>query len=455
MPRPTLKSSLSGNVYAQVVNSAPSGGAVSQRSLPSEFARLVSPYLEIASEKIAIAVSGGADSMALCLLADQWAKANGRRIVALTVNHGLRENAKDEAFTVADWLAAREIEHHILTWLGDKPKTGIQAAARQARYALMAGWCTENEVAILMTAHHLEDQIETFLLRMERGSGIDGLACMAEISKIEEITLYRPLLGISKHRLREYLNDLEQNWIEDPSNQNPVYRRTKMRKLVEQLEEGGLDAKRIAPLVEHFAELRGRLAEVVSVFFENTVSIFPEGYASTRQDVFRKLPDPIIERILVQFTSMIGAKPYPPRNDRLKRAVQQIRKKQFKGFTLGGCRYFLKNHEIMICREMRGLPAVRVAAGDHLIWADMYEIEIQGPKRGVAELAALGKKGWAEIVRKMPELKENSLIYPIRLTLPALFDAQGVLEVPHLNYRRKQNVGTGLSIGKLRLRASH
>ena len=95
MPRPTLKSSLSGNVDALVVNSAPSANAVSRLSLPSEFARLISPYLEIASEKIAIAVSGGSDSMALCLLADQWAKANGRRIVALTVDHGLRENAKE------------------------------------------------------------------------------------------------------------------------------------------------------------------------------------------------------------------------------------------------------------------------------------------------------------------------------------------------------------------------
>ena len=133
-----------------------------------------------ARHHIAIAVSGGGDSMALVLLADRWARAQGGRVTALTVDHGLRDGSSREAAQVATWLWGLEIAHTILPWTGPKPKTGIQKAAREARYALMSDWCRGQGVLHLALAHNLEDQAETYLMRLGRGSGGDGLAAMPE-----------------------------------------------------------------------------------------------------------------------------------------------------------------------------------------------------------------------------------------------------------------------------------
>jgi len=446
MLRQTLKSSSSGKLGARVVNKPRLNDAISSR----EFAGLLAPFASSISKnnQFAIAVSGGADSMALCLLADLWAKAQGRQVIALTVDHGLRDKAAAEAQTVADWLAAHGISHHVLPWQGDKPATGIQAAAREARYALMAEWCRDNGITAIMTAHHLEDQVETFLLRAERGSGLDGLACMAAETALSGIKLVRPLLPVSKFRLRETLSAMNQDWIEDPSNQNPAYRRTKMRKLVTALEHKGLDAIRLGGLINHFADLRNSTAEIVAVFMNEAVQIFPEGYGVARGDVLGQLPEPIIERILVRLTKNFGGKSYPPRRDRLLRAVQYLRKSEFPGFTLGGCRFSEKSNEIMICREMRGISSRQITSPDDFIWDNLFDIEIRGAWENKVYLAPLGKKGWAEILQKRPELREISLPYPVRLTLPAWFDQTGVFAVPHLNFRRENSDAKGLRIAK-------
>ncbi|MBM4438672.1 MAG: tRNA lysidine(34) synthetase TilS, partial [Actinobacteria bacterium] len=128
--------------------------------------------------RVAVAVSGGADSLALTLLADEWARRTGRSIAALTVDHGLRPDSAAEASQVGAWLAAARIRHEVLRWEGQKPRSGIHAAAREARYRMLTSWCRENDVRDLLLAHHRDDQSETFLMRLARGSGPDGLAAM-------------------------------------------------------------------------------------------------------------------------------------------------------------------------------------------------------------------------------------------------------------------------------------
>ena len=162
---------------------------------------------------VAVAVSGGADSMALTLLADDWARKMGGRVTALSIDHGLRPAAADETRQVGVWLAARNIEHHVLTWDGEKPQTGLQASARAARYDLLAQWCRHARVLHLLLAHHLEDQAETFLLRLNRDSGIDGLAAMAAVVEKADMRVLRPLLGVPKARLRATLQSRSQPWV--------------------------------------------------------------------------------------------------------------------------------------------------------------------------------------------------------------------------------------------------
>ena len=212
-----------------------------------EFNRLMQAFGPFEQRpRLAVAVSGGADSMALCLLAASWAQGLGGSVTALTVDHGLRAAAAAEAAQVGDWLAARGVAHKILCWQGAKPAADLQAAARLARYELLNDWCAQEAVLHLLLAHHQEDQAETLLLRLGRGSGVDGLSAMAPISVTKAGRLLRPLLGISRARLMAGLKAEGQSWIEDPSNEDVRFSRVRWRQLMPKLQAEGLNSERLA-----------------------------------------------------------------------------------------------------------------------------------------------------------------------------------------------------------------
>ena len=178
---------------------------------------------QIKDKVIAVGVSGGADSLALVLQAAEELAVFGRKVVALTVDHGLRPTSRMEAEYVAGLMQKHGIEHHILTWTGEKPATGIEEAARQARYALIAEWCNQNEVNVLLTAHHAKDQAETFLMRLQRGSGLEGLCGIREYSVRDGLVILRPLLGVNPESLRNYLRQRNVVWVEDESNNDTAF----------------------------------------------------------------------------------------------------------------------------------------------------------------------------------------------------------------------------------------
>jgi tRNA(Ile)-lysidine synthase len=195
-----------------------------------DFAALMAPFAPFEPRPLlAVAVSGGGDSMALALLADAWARARGGAVTALTVDHGLRPEAAAEAAQVAAWCAARGIAHVILTHTGPVPRSGVQAAARAARYRLLEAWCRAHRVLHLLLAHQRDDQAETVAIREAAGSGLDGLAGMAAISERDAVRLLRPLLEVPRARLRDVLIGRDQEWIEDPSNRNPAFTRVRVR----------------------------------------------------------------------------------------------------------------------------------------------------------------------------------------------------------------------------------
>ncbi|NHK29307.1 tRNA lysidine(34) synthetase TilS [Parvularcula flava] len=183
-------------------------------------------------ERLAVAVSGGADSMVLL-----WAVAQAfpkERILALTVDHGLRSQAAAEAAMVADWCSGQGTEHLTLQWTGDKPSSGIQAAARAARYRLLAGACNRQGATVLLTAHHADDQAETVLARLARGSGAEGLAAMRPERLIAAgagapVALVRPLLSWRRSALRNIAETNDLPIADDPSNDDPTYERVRRR----------------------------------------------------------------------------------------------------------------------------------------------------------------------------------------------------------------------------------
>jgi tRNA(Ile)-lysidine synthase len=204
---------------------------------------------------LVLAVSGGPDSTALMVLAARWRKTlKGKpKLIAVTVDHGLRAGSSREAAAVGRLARKLGIAHRILRWIGAKPKTGLQEAARAARYRLLAAAARKANTSHILTAHTRDDQAETVLIRMSRGSGVTGLAAMTRISALPgdgdgRIKLIRPLLDIPKARLVATLRAAKIPFADDPSNRDPRFTRARLRGLMNELAREGLDSRRLALL---------------------------------------------------------------------------------------------------------------------------------------------------------------------------------------------------------------
>jgi tRNA(Ile)-lysidine synthase len=235
--------------------------------------------LIIDTKKIAVAVSGGADSMALTLILKDFAHDNQLELHALHVNHNLRPESACEAEQVKDWLASHGINCEIFT-----PKNSIAAMngnlmqnARQVRYELMVDYCIQNQINYLATAHHRQDTVETYLMRLARGSGVDGLGSIKPITSVngdaQEIKIIRPLLNVDKVSLQNYLRDKGQDWIEDPTNHNMRFTRTKMRQLIPILGDYGISSERIALVTQHLQRAGDFLQEVATKWIAQNATI--------------------------------------------------------------------------------------------------------------------------------------------------------------------------------------
>jgi tRNA(Ile)-lysidine synthase len=208
-----------------------------------------------AAPAIVLAVSGGPDSIALMWLAARWRRAmtRGPRLIAVTVDHGLRPEAAREARDVKRLAKALDLPHRTLRWTGVKPKTGLPAAARAARYRLLARAARAGGATHILTAHTRDDQAETLLMRMLRGSGLAGLAAMARESEREGVWLARPLLDVPKSQLVATLNRAKIAYADDPTNRDAAYTRPRLRALMPVLAEEGGDSRNLARLALRLA----------------------------------------------------------------------------------------------------------------------------------------------------------------------------------------------------------
>lgn len=198
-----------------------------------------------------LAVSGGPDSTALLLMAAEW--AGGPALYAATVDHGLRAESAAEAKSVAALAARLDVPHEILCWRGEKPKTRLQERAREARYGLLEAEALRVGARVVVTAHHLDDQAETVLMRLARGSGIAGLAGMAARTRRGGVEIARPLLGLTKAELVAFCEARGVAFARDPSNENPIFARPRLRRLARALAVEGLDAPALARLARRAA----------------------------------------------------------------------------------------------------------------------------------------------------------------------------------------------------------
>ena len=286
----------------------------------------------IANETIAVGVSGGADSLALALQMQEC----GIKVVALTVDHGLRQESYSEAQYVADLMKSHQIEHHILSWKGAKPQTGIEEAAREARYNLLFDFCRKHNIKYLATGHHLRDQAETFLLRLARGSGLFGLSGILPYSERDGIIILRPQLDKSPDSLRDYLRAKNISWIEDPMNNEDDYLRVKIRKFLPLMaQELGIDDKRIAQTATVLQSSRFYLQNCCDDFISKYVRRFGDRVAAVSLKRISKTAMEIARLTLSELLQEIGQQPYPPEASSVIDIIKQG--ENFKGCTLSAC----------------------------------------------------------------------------------------------------------------------
>lgn len=303
-----------------------------------EFAELMQALsLPVFPARMAVAVSGGADSMALALLAVRWAKERSIALTALTVDHGLRPESAKEAAQVKDWLAGRGIACETLS--PQTPITGanIQEKARHARYRVMADWCKAHEAEHLLVAHHAGDQLETVLLRLIRAGGVEGLAAMRPASEMFGVTLLRPLLSVSKDALKATLREAGQAWIEDPSNASSAYTRNRLRPVAEALALEGLDAARVALLTSQLAATADYLNGQVEAWLA-AHAVWKGESVTLPLDVWRDVPREIGWRALRGLIKGVGGGCKPPRSENLLPLLDTLTAGELtKPRTLGGC----------------------------------------------------------------------------------------------------------------------
>lgn len=415
---------------------------------PACFERLMAPLAPFeARPHLAIGVSGGGDSMALVLLVDAWARARGGRVTGLSVDHGLRPGSAGEAATVAAWLGQRGVEHECLEWSGPKPHTGIQDAARQARYRLLEAWCRENGVLHLLIAHNLEDQAETVLLRLGRGSGPDGLAAMSAVRELTHCRVLRPLLGQPRQALRRFLEDAGQPWIDDPSNTDLRFARPRLRRRMAPDGRGddqGLlgDAAALAESARRYGLARVVLERETDRLLATGCRFYGAGYAMMDLGILAAAPEDLGVRALGRVLSAIGGLAFPPRRARLERLCRELLAGSATCATLGRCQISVDGGGAAVFRERRNAPAATAhVPGAQIAWDRRFDIVFGTAPAGAVgglRLRTLGSADWDALADDCPALAAaNRLPGAALWGLPALADDRGVFAVPHLEYVRE------------------
>jgi tRNA(Ile)-lysidine synthase len=397
---------------------------------------------------VIIAVSGGGDSLALLHLYARWRAAglapNQTALVA-TVDHGLRPESAAWARFVAAQANALGLPHETLVWTGPKPTSGLQDAARDARYRLMALRLASEPAnpRAIVTAHTQEDQAETFLMRLARGSGLDGLAAMPQtrdLSADTKVAIVRPLLTVSGARLRATLQANGQTWIEDPANIDPRHERSRLRETAKVREAAGLSDGNLALSARRLLRARAAL-EAITLTLEANVAQIQAGIATVLdRQTFDEAPPELQIRLLERAMRRQGGVHPAGQLSEIERLLDRLQSGDRDGTaTLGGCVIDSTPRSIAVLREpgRTGLPVIELTPGTSAIWDQRYRVALSATAPAACKVRALTPSEWAEVRQISP----TSAIVPARaaITLPTFWvdgklvaaSAMGLIAVAH------------------------
>jgi len=396
---------------------------------------------------VVLAVSGGADSIAMMHLVARWAREKGRggaapAITVASVDHGLRANSGAEAEWVIGEARKLGFEARLLVWSGDKPATGIQDAARAARYRLLASlartYDLEERVAVV-TAHTEDDQAETLLMRLARGSGLDGLAGMVAARPLDDedkVVLLRPLLGIAGARLRATLRAAGAQWIEDPSNEADRFERVRIRKAAAVLSDLGIGNDKLALSARRLARARDAIEHALTGLREKVrLDLHGGAFASFTHAQWSAAPAELRLRLLGRLIASYGGEEGPVRLAQLEALQERMLEAQFEGATLGGAVISRHGEYIRVWRELgRGGPGtLTLQPGAAVVWDRRFRVSIPAGGLPPVEVRALGLVPFAELRQRADRRPWPNPAVPAAAaaTLPAFWNGKTLLTVPY------------------------
>jgi tRNA(Ile)-lysidine synthase len=387
---------------------------------------------------VGIAVSGGGDSMALLRLMEEWSKDQRVRLSAVTVNHGLRADAAREAEFVAETCEGLKIKHTTLNWTNWSGAGNLQDAARRARYGLMADWAKGEDIDTIALGHTADDQAETFFMRLARASGIDGLTGMQRRRQSDGITWVRPLLMQERFELRQYLRDLRQPWIDDPSNDDEAYDRVKARKAMAALTDLGIDSHVVGRVMDHLSQVRSVL-DVTMHGHAIDCMVEDNGDLIIDRKRFSQGAPEINRRLVSHALKWIASADYGPRGLKLQEFMSAMLRGQHA--TLHGVRLIGDAQTLRLCREFSAVQdKVSVPNG---IWDNRWQITCD--KTDDLIVRALGEDG----LQKLGERTAGGLPRESLKSTPAVFHGDELIAAPLANPSQPAGVPVQMAQAKL------
>ncbi|MDO5528790.1 MAG: tRNA lysidine(34) synthetase TilS [Paracoccus sp. (in: a-proteobacteria)] len=366
--------------------------------------------------RIGIALSGGGDSVALLHLTASW--AGGRRLMAASVDHGLRPESAAEAARAGEMARGLGLPHDVLTWDRGADQAGnLMANARDARRGLLGAWARENALEAVLLGHTEDDLAETLLMRLSRGAGLEGLAGMEEGIRAEGTLFLRPLLALGRAELRAWLTAQGAVWADDPSNDDPRFERARTRRAIAAL---GLPASALALSASHLRAASAALGEIAQRAAQGAT--FYAGALRIDRHAFADSPAEIRRRILLAGARTITGQPYAPRRSQTSHALEKV--DQGRRATLDGAVIERRGDWLQFAREPRAAFAANIAHEESTIWDNRWEIS--GLAHG-DEVTALGFEALAGLDWRGADLSRDQAA-----SLPALRRGGHLIAAPHL-----------------------
>lgn len=361
---------------------------------------LKSEIAKAGATRIGVAVSGGGDSMALLYLA--VALGDRYTVEAITVDHGLRAESSAEAAFVQRACAHQDVRHATARWTGWKGEGNLQDRARQARYSLIAEWAKRRKLHVVLVGHTQDDVAETFLIRLGREAGVDGLARMDRQFERHGTSFLRPMLDVSREDLRGFLKRHRREWREDPSNENEMFQRVRARRAIEVFEGIGITSESLARVAQNMRDAREVLERDVDLLAQDCVTQVSGDLLLDRGHLLQA-PKELRRRLVSAAINWLAQSEYAPRRapvDELDQAISDGR-----NFALGGCLFSVSKTRVRIAREYNAVRDLTEYSPGWDRWI------LDGPWKMGMQVRALGEPGLTHLDHwRESELPRKSLM---------------------------------------------